>query len=208
LHQKLEQLSQAKIEIEDVAAQLNTAYEQLKIEGDVAGAVSGDNARKLNLNRFVLATRLEEVAYAASRRLYVMSQGRYELRQSADLRDGRVRAAGLDLVVTDAWTGIDNRPVSTLSGGEMFLASLSLALGLADVVQAHAGGIRMESIFIDEGFGTLDGEVLDAAIGVLEKLQQTDRLVGLISHVEELKERIPARLTVLKGPKGSTAKFT
>jgi exonuclease SbcC len=136
-----------------------------------------------------------------------MSHGRYELRRSDELRDGRARAAGLDLVVSDAWTGAESRPVSTLSGGEMFLASLSLALGLADVVQAHAGGVRMESIFIDEGFGTLDGEVLDSALGVLEKLQQSDRLVGLISHVEELKKRISARLVVTKGPGGSTARF-
>jgi DNA repair protein SbcC/Rad50 len=109
--------------------------------------------------------------------------------------------------VADAFSGVEDRPVGTLSGGEMFLASLSLALGLADVVQAHAGGVRMESIFIDEGFGTLDSEALDAVLGVLERLPRGDRLVGIISHVEELRRRIPAQLRVEKGHHGASAHF-
>jgi DNA repair protein SbcC/Rad50 len=99
------------------------------------------------------------------------------------------------------------RPVSTLSGGESFLASLSLALGLADVVQSHAGGIRLETIFVDEGFGTLDPESLDLAIRALRDLQKGGRLVGIISHVTELKEWIDARLEVTAGRAGSVARF-
>jgi exonuclease SbcC len=115
-------------------------------------------------------------------------------------------AGGLELEVEDTYTSTA-RPVSTLSGGESFLASLALALGLADVVQGYAGGIRLETIFVDEGFGTLDPEALDLAIRALRDLQQGGRLVGIISHVTELKEWIDARLEITRDRRGSSARF-
>ena len=112
----------------------------------------------------------------------------------------------MNIEVTDSFTGVA-RPVKTLSGGELFLASLSLALGLSDVVQAYAGGIRLDTILVDEGFGTLDSEALDMAIRTLTDLQKGGRLVGIISHVSELRERISARLEVIPGQRGSTTVF-
>ena len=134
-----------------------------------------------------------------------MSKQRYALRRALGNGDLR-KAGGLDLEITDTHTG-RARPVSTLSGGEGFQASLALALGLSDVVQRHAGGIRLDTVFIDEGFGSLDSEALDLALRTLEDLRQGGRLVGLISHLEEIKTRIPARLEVTPGPGGSHARF-
>ena len=134
-----------------------------------------------------------------------LTKSRYALERTEE-RTGRKRAAGLGLLAYDAWTGV-SRPVATLSGGEKFMAALSLALGLAEVVQAHAGGIRLETVFVDEGFGSLDDESLDLAIGALMGLNEGGRLVGIISHVSELRERIDTRLEVTAGKSGSTARF-
>jgi exonuclease SbcC len=134
-----------------------------------------------------------------------MSRGRYELERTMD-RARKNAAGGLDLEVFDSHTGVA-RSIGTLSGGEMFLASLSLALGLADVVQSYAGGIKLDTILVDEGFGTLDPETLDIALKALLDLQKGGRLVGIISHVPELKERIDARLEVSLTDKGSRAEF-
>lgn len=160
----------------------------------------------VNLERFVLGALLDDVLRKANLRLAAMSGGRYELSRRTERGDRR-KAAGLDLDVFDSYTG-QARPANTLSGGETFLASLSLALGLADVVQEYAGGIRLDAIFIDEGFGTLDAESLDLALRTLTALQSADRLVGIISHVAELAERIPAQLRVTKTDCGSTAAFS
>jgi exonuclease SbcC len=130
-----------------------------------------------------------------------MSVDRYELRRAANAKDKR-SVTGLDLEVFDDHTG-ESRSVKTLSGGEMFLASLSLALGLSDVVQAYSGGIHLDSIFIDEGFGSLDSETLDQAIDTLVALNKGGRMVGVISHVGELKERIDLRIEVQSSAKGS-----
>lgn len=160
------------------------------------------NTKRQSLERYILASYLEEVAVAASKRLQLMSAGRYSLRHS----DARVRgnaASGLALLVTDAYTG-QEREVSTLSGGETFLASLALALGLADVVQAKAGGVHIEALFIDEGFGSLDPEALELALAELDRLREGGRLVGVISHVAALRERIPAGIEVIRGAAGST----
>jgi exonuclease SbcC len=127
------------------------------------------------------------------------------LQRAAGTLDRRA-TAGLDLEVFDAHTGAA-RPVSTLSGGESFQASLALALGLAGVVQSHAGGLRLESIFIDEGFGSLDADALALAMDTLRDLQQGGRLIGVVSHVAELKEQITARLEVKSGRRGSEARF-
>jgi exonuclease SbcC len=127
------------------------------------------------------------------------------LRRRSLVTDQR-SAGGLDLEVFDQYTGLQ-RPVSTLSGGESFMASLALALGLSDVVQSHAGGIHLDAIFVDEGFGTLDAEALEWAIRALKDLQRTGRLVGIISHVSELRDWIDARLELRREGSGSVAAF-
>jgi exonuclease SbcC len=158
----------------------------------------------MSLHRFVLAARLEEVAEAASERLQRMTNGRFRLWHDTSLVRKNA-AAGLSLVVEDTHTGVRDRPVGALSGGETFLASLSLALGLSDVVLRHSGGRRLDALFVDEGFGTLDEATLDVAIQALETLPQAGRLVGIISHVAELRRRIPARIEVTSTDAGAVA---
>lgn len=175
------------------------------VAGRLAEVANGGNEYKLTLQRFVLGTLLENVIIAANERLRMMSRSRYLLQRTLD-RARKNAAGGLDLEVFDNYTGIA-RGVGTLSGGETFLASLSLALGLADVVQSYAGGIHLDTVLVDEGFGTLDPETLDFAIKALIDLQQGGRLVGIISHVPELKERIDARLEVMATERGSKACF-
>ncbi|ABZ84159.1 exonuclease sbcc, putative [Heliomicrobium modesticaldum Ice1] len=176
-----------------------------RVLGHLARVANGRNAEGVTFQRFVLAAFLSDVLLAANERLKVMSRGRYLLERTSD-RARANAAGGLDMVVFDHYTG-QSRPVATLSGGESFLAALSLALGLADVVQSYAGGIHLETIFVDEGFGSLDPESLDLAVKALVDLQQEGRLVGIISHVAELRERVDARLELEKNDKGSSAKF-
>jgi DNA repair protein SbcC/Rad50 len=164
-------------------------------------AGQGTNTLKMTLSSFVLAARLEEVAAAASQRLLRMTAGRYSLVHS-DARRGGARS-GLGLLACDAWTGVD-RDTSTLSGGETFMASLALALGLADVVTEEAGGTRIEALFVDEGFGSLDEDTLEEVMNVLDDLREGGRCVGIVSHVAELRQRIPAQLRVRKTPSGSS----
>jgi DNA repair protein SbcC/Rad50 len=163
-------------------------------------AGQGANTLKMTLSSFVLAARLEEVAAAASERLLRMTSGRYSLVHT-DARRGGSRS-GLGLLACDGWTGVD-RDTSTLSGGETFLASLALALGLADVVTAEAGGARIEALFVDEGFGSLDEDTLEEVMTVLDSLREGGRMVGIVSHVAELRQRIPAQVKVRKGRSGS-----
>ncbi|MBG6181713.1 AAA family ATPase [Arthrobacter sp. CAN_A1] len=165
---------------------------------------SGDNSYKMSLGTYVLAARLEQVADAATERLLSMSDGRYALVHS-DARSGN-KKAGLGLNVIDGWTGI-RRDTATLSGGESFMAALALALGLADVVQAESGGIEIETLFVDEGFGSLDDQSLEQVMDALEGLRDGGRMVGLVSHVAELKQRIGAQLQVVKGRNGSTLRI-
>jgi exonuclease SbcC len=160
----------------------------------------GANTRKMTLETFVLAAELEEIVEAANRRLHDMSTGRFQL-QHSDALAARGAASGLGIVVFDAFTG-QTRPPQSLSGGETFLTSLALALGLAEVVTARAGGIRLDTLFIDEGFGSLDGDTLDVAMRTLDELRQGGRTVGVISHVEAMQEQIPAQLTVRALPNG------
>jgi exonuclease SbcC len=161
----------------------------------------GDNVLRMSLSAYVLAARLEQVAEAASVRLSQMSGGRYTLVHSDEVARGRVRS-GLGLHVVDGWTG-QHRETSTLSGGESFYTSLALALGLADVVSAEAGGTAIETLFVDEGFGSLDDETLEEVMDVLDGLRSGGRAVGLVSHVADLRTRIPAQLEVVKGRDGS-----
>jgi len=155
---------------------------------------------KISLNRFFLARRLEEVLIQATRRLTLLSRGRFTLKRRDEGRSVAAQA-GLDLLITDAWSGTE-RPVNTLSGGQLFMASLSLALGLADVVQARSGGVRLEALFIDEGFGTLDDEALQEVLTVLNDLRE-NRMVGIISHVMELKRQIANRIEISPAEVGS-----
>lgn len=161
--------------------------------------------KNVTFERYVLGAILDEVVYAANLRLQKMSRSRYSLERSDYTGGGRGKQ-GLDLAVMDAFTG-QSRPANTLSGGETFLASMALALGLADVIQSYAGGIHMDTMFIDEGFGTLDPDTLELAMETLVQLQSSGRLIGMISHVPELKTRISAHLEVTRGDDGSTAKF-
>ncbi len=161
----------------------------------------GGNRLSMPLSTFVLAARLEEVAQAASLRLSRMSGGRYVLVHTDAGRDKRSRA-GLGLQVEDGWTG-RRRDTATLSGGETFMTALALALGLADVVTAEAGGRSIDALFVDEGFGTLDADSLDQVMDVLDDLRSGGRLVGVVSHVADLRQRIPAQVRVLKGTTGS-----
>ncbi|WP_019853160.1 AAA family ATPase [Actinopolyspora mortivallis] len=162
----------------------------------------GQNARRMTLRSYVLAARLEQVAEAATVRLRHMSDGRYSFEHS-DEQGPHGKRGGLDLRVRDDYSG-RSRSTRTLSGGETFLASLSLALGLADVVGAEAGGAMLDTLFIDEGFGTLDGDTLDLVMDALDELRAGGRVVGLVSHVDELRQRIPVRLRVRKSRSGSS----
>ena len=166
-----------------------------------AEGTGGGNALRMRLSAFVLAARLEQVAAAATARLDTMSSGRYALVHSDALERGGARS-GLGLLVVDSWTG-HHRETASLSGGEAFMASLALALGLADVVQAEAGGAIIETLFVDEGFGSLDEETLDEVMATLDSLREGGRSVGLVSHVAELRHRIPTRLEVVKTRTGS-----
>ncbi|MET3807602.1 exonuclease SbcC [Nakamurella sp. UYEF19] len=161
----------------------------------------GQNARAMSLRTYVLAAKLGQVAQSAGQRLSAMSGGRYTFEQSLE-KEARGRSGGLGLDILDAFSGLV-RPAKTLSGGESFLASLSLALGLADVVAAEAGGRQLDTMFIDEGFGSLDADTLDMVMGTLDDLRAGGRIVGVVSHVDELRQRIPSRLRISRTPAGS-----
>lgn len=178
---------------------------EYKIIGELAETLSGDNDARVSLQRFVLAVLLDDVLHEASLRLEQMTHHRYTLLRGQDTGDRR-KHGGLDLMINDSYTG-QNREVNTLSGGESFMAALALALGLSDVVQSYAGGIRIETLFIDEGFGSLDSEALDLAIDVLANLRASGRTIGIISHVGELKQRIHKRIDVVRQADGSYLKM-
>ncbi|MFE7353228.1 AAA family ATPase [Streptomyces sp. NPDC057543] len=182
---------------------LREEYDRVARLAGLTAGTSADNERKMRLESYVLAARLEQVAAAATARLQRMSSGRYTLVHS-DARTGG-RRSGLGLHVVDAWTGRE-RDTATLSGGETFFASLALALGLADVVTDEAGGVRLDTLFIDEGFGSLDDQTLDEVLDVLDSLRERDRSVGIVSHVGDLRRRIPAQLEVVKERYGSAVR--
>ncbi|MDF2261332.1 AAA family ATPase [Streptantibioticus ferralitis] len=182
-------------------APLREEYARLKRLAELVSGSSAENQYRMRLESYVLAARLEQVASAASIRLRRMSSGRYTLVHTDARISGRGRW-GLGLRVVDAWTGTE-RDTTTLSGGETFFASLALALGLADVVTDEAGGVRLDTLFIDEGFGSLDEQTLDEVLDVLDGLRERDRAVGIVSHVADLRQRIPAQLEVVKGRDGS-----
>jgi DNA repair protein SbcC/Rad50 len=201
------QLAQLQPRLAQALADLKPKQEradEVRQLADLAAGL-GANRYRMTLSSFVLAARLEEVAQAASERLLTMTAGRYSLLHTDARRGGG--KAGLGLLACDSWTGVD-RDTSTLSGGETFLASLALALGLADVVTAEAAGTPMEALFVDEGFGTLDEDTLDEVMNVLDSLREGGRIVGIVSHVAELRQRIPAQVHVRKGHHGSSVTVT
>lgn len=202
---KIENNRNNYLEINNLQKEIQSEEDRYSVLGRLSEVSNGSNGYGITFQRFVLGVLLDDITSAATERLKLMSRGRYHLGRTLD-RTRKNAAGGLDLQVFDTYTGVE-RSVATLSGGESFLASLSLALGLADVVQSYSGGISLDTIFVDEGFGTLDPESLDFALRTLIDLQQGGRLVGIISHVPELKERIDARLEVLPADKGSIARF-
>ncbi len=195
--------------LRDLVLQLDDAYAGVAARAAEAAAITrladtvagrAPNSMKMDLETFVLAAELEDIVAAANLRLQDMSSGRYRL-QHSDARAARGAASGLGLEIADAFTG-HARPAQSLSGGETFLASLALALGLAEVVTARAGGVRLDTLFIDEGFGSLDEETLELAMRTLDELRQGGRTVGVISHVAAMKEQLPAQLSVEATPHG------
>ncbi len=189
------QLNQIRIKTANLEA-------QYQIFGTLSDVANGSSGKRISLQRFVLSVLLDDVLIQASQRLHIMSKGRYRLLRKIDPIGGNA-AAGLDLEVEDNYTD-KTRSVATLSGGESFMAALSLALGLSDVVQAYAGGIKLDTLFIDEGFGSLDPESLDLAIKTLIDLQSSGRMIGIISHVTELKEQMALRIDVKSSREGSS----
>lgn len=163
---------------------------------------SADNHLQMRLSAYVLAYRLSQVVAAANERLARMSEHRYSLEHTAQRGAGETRG-GLSLRVRDDWSG-EARDPATLSGGETFVVSLALALGLADVITAEAGGAELDTLFVDEGFGSLDAETLEDVMDVLDSLREGGRVVGVVSHVAEMRDRIPTQLRVHKSRAGSS----
>ena len=157
---------------------------------------AADNRWQIQLSAYVVAWRLSQVADAANLRLAVLTHGRYSL-EHTDLRSAGERRGGMTLLVRDEWTGVTRDPV-TLSGGETFVVALALALGLADVITAEAGGASLQTLFVDEGFGMLDATSLDLVMDTLDSLRESGRTVGVVSHVAEMRSRIPVQVQVHK----------
>lgn len=195
----------ALTEIEKITNDISKDEEKYSVISDISKTANGFNEERITFERYVLAAYFDEIVAAANIRLIKMAAGRFILKRKEEKGKG-TKQEGLELEVFDNYTG-KSRHVKTLSGGESFKASLALALGLADVVQAYAGGISLDTMFVDEGFGTLDPESLDNAIECLIDLQKGGRLVGVISHVPELKERIDVRLEITPTKEGSKANF-
>ena len=181
-------------------------HQVLRELADAVAGTSANNALRMRLSAFVLAARLEKVATLANERLSGMGEGRYQLRHTDHLA-ARGARSGLGLEVLDLWTG-HARDTSSLSGGESFMASLALALGLADAVREESGGFDLQTLFVDEGFGTLDDESLEQVMSVLDDLREGGRAVGVVSHVAELRTRIPSQIVVRKTERGSSVHVT
>ena len=164
------------------------------------GRISGKE--RIMLETYIQMTYFDRIIARANTRFMIMSDGQYELKRSQTAKNLQ-SSEGLSLDVIDHYNG-SQRSVNTLSGGESFKASLSLALGLSDEIQASAGGIRLDTMFVDEGFGSLDDESLNQAMNALKGLTEGNRLVGIISHVNELKERIDRQIIVSKDRLGGS----
>jgi exonuclease SbcC len=205
IQSQLSQLEQKRSELQKLYQKAKLSEKEYSMAASLSDVCSGNNSMRITFERFVLASLLDDVLAAGTERLAIMSQNRYSLHRAKTHLDLRT-SGGLELMVFDSYTGI-SRPAGSLSGGESFLAALSLALGLADVVQSYSGGIVLDTLFIDEGFGSLDSEALDCAFQALADIGKSGRMVGVISHVSELKERIDTRLELVNGKHGSSVAF-
>jgi exonuclease SbcC len=199
--QRWESAKRSAEELKSINSRAEKAQGEYARAARVAQLIAGQNALKMPLRMYVLSMMLDQIVSYANQYFSTLSAGRYCLRRHAEAA-GR-GYSGLELTVLDAYCG-GERAVDTLSGGELFLASLSLAFGLADVVQGYAGGVRLDSIFIDEGFGSLDQDTLEIAMKALLQVQRAGRTVGMISHVGELKSRIPNRIEVRRTRDGGS----
>ncbi|MDN6672481.1 MAG: SMC family ATPase, partial [Staphylococcus equorum] len=192
--------------INEINSIIETLEKELKAQQEVfqlAEILSGKNDQKLTLENYVLIYYLERILAQANQRLALMTGQRYQLTRREQISQGY---SGLEIDVFDSHSN-QSRHISSLSGGETFQASLALALGLSEVVQQESGGIALDSMFVDEGFGTLDQETLETALDTLLSLKSTGRMVGIISHVSELKQRIPLILEVSTEQYQSTTQF-
>ncbi|GEM04268.1 nuclease SbcCD subunit C [Halolactibacillus miurensis] len=206
LEELFELMAQVRKKVNQQLDTIKQAEQQYQTIKKLADLSRGENHLKLSFERFVLSSFLDDILVKANQRLVELTDYRYQLRRSHEIAK-RGAQSGLDLEVIDHHTS-KVRSVKTLSGGEGFKASLSLALGMADVVQAYSGGIQLDTLFIDEGFGTLDDISLEQAINTLKGLSQKNRILGIISHVPQLKEEIYAKLDITTSPNGSDAAFS
>lgn len=204
---RLQNNERASAEIKKRSKQLISAEHELVNIQNLSDTVNGNltGKEKIKLETYVQMHYFERILQKANRRLLIMTENQYELRRRKHA-DNAGRQSGLDLDVLDHFNG-SVRSVNTLSGGEKFMASLSLALGLSDEIQSSSGGIRLESMFVDEGFGSLDEESLQQAMKALQSLAESDRIVGIISHVQQLADQIDRKIVVKKTQAGSTAEI-
>ena len=204
MRQRLENIEAARAKLAELISENEKIAAKIDRYTRISDMLMGRNLHRTTLQGFVLGLMLDEVVLAACRYLGKLSRGRFALVR-VDTEGGKAQH-GLDIEVMDAYLG-SQRKIYTLSGGELFLASLSLAFGLAEVVQNYSGGTRFDSIFIDEGFGSLDASTLNLAMDAFDEIRRDGRMVGIISHVEELKERISARVEVISSSDGSHIKI-
>ncbi len=189
------------LSVNAISEKIKEKDEKYSIVSELSNIANGNNSKKITFERYVLAYHFNEILEYANIRFKAMTNERYYLERKLEITDAR-KGQGLDFDVYDNYTG-KTRSIKSLSGGESFKASLALALGLSDVIQSNSGGVRIEAMFVDEGFGTLDPESLEKAIETLIELGAGGKTVGIISHVGEIKERISSKIEILKGQKGS-----
>ncbi len=207
-HERAVRLQQLADEVEGAVAAFTPLRQELELASSLSAFVDGrspDNQLQMRLSAYVVAHRLSQVIAAANERLGGMSDRRYTLEHSGRRGAGETRG-GLSMLVRDDWSG-ETRDPATLSGGESFVVALALALGLSDVITQEAGGADLDTLFVDEGFGALDAETLDDVLDTLDSLRDGGRVVGVVSHVPEMRDRIPTRLAVLKHRDGSTVRL-
>lgn len=198
--QIVKELTKLKTEMVETHERIEALEKKISAMQDVYDVLRGNNSKKLSFERYLQIDYLDQIIFAANMRFKSLTDGQFQLIRS-ERKETHGRQSGLAIDVYDAYTG-QSRHVNTLSGGEKFIASLSLALGMADVIQSFQGSIQIDTMFIDEGFGSLDEESLQKAIDALVQLQQSGRTIGVISHVDELKRMLPVMLQVTKNKDG------
>ena len=204
---RLKTNQKAQAEIQERSSRMESAEKELQDLQGLSDTVNGNlnGKEKIQLETYVQMHYFDRILQKANRRLLIMTENQYELKRRRHADNARSQS-GLDLDVLDHFNG-SVRSVNTLSGGEKFMASLSLALGLSDEIQSASGGIRLESMFVDEGFGSLDDESLQQALKALQSLAESDRIVGIISHVSQLADQIDRQIVVSKTQTGSRAEI-